>query len=53
MRTSDAASPVTGPQVFVSLIAFVVVYAFLGAIGFYLIGSHAKKGPVMALAKNR
>ncbi len=48
MKTSDAASPVAGSQVLTSLIAFVVVYALLGAAGYYLIVSHVKKGPVDA-----
>lgn len=46
MRTSDAASPIAGYQVMVSLIAFIVVYGLLGAVGFYLIAKHAKIGPV-------
>ncbi|MFZ2630521.1 MAG: cytochrome ubiquinol oxidase subunit I [Desulfosalsimonadaceae bacterium] len=45
MRTSDAASPIAGSQVLFSLIAFIVVYGMLGALGFYLITVHAKKGP--------
>ncbi len=48
MKTSDAASPVAGSQVLTSLIAFVLVYALLGAAGYYLIISHVKKGPVDA-----
>ena len=45
MRTSEAASPIAGSQVLFSLIAFIVVYGLLGALGFYLITVHAKKGP--------
>ena len=45
MRTSDAASPVAGSQVLVSLIAFILVYGLLGAAGFYIIIRDAKKGP--------
>lgn len=45
MRTSDAASPVAGGQVMASLVAFVLVYGLLGAVGFYLIGKNAIKGP--------
>ena len=45
MKTSDAASPVAGSQVMTSLIAFILVYGLLGAVGFYLISSHVKKGP--------
>lgn len=46
MKTSDAVSPVAVSQVTVSLIAFLGVYGVLGAVGFYLIGKYAKKGPV-------
>ncbi len=46
MRTSDAASPIAASQVLVSLIGFIVVYGLLGAIGFYLIATHARKGPM-------
>ncbi len=45
MKTKDAVSPIASSQVFISLIAFVLVYGFLGAVGFYLIVSNAKKGP--------
>ena len=45
MKTSDAASPVSVPQVSISLIAFILIYGLLGAVGFYLIGKHATKGP--------
>ncbi|MBE9530920.1 MAG: cytochrome ubiquinol oxidase subunit I [Proteobacteria bacterium] len=45
MKTSDAASPVASSQVLISLIAFILVYSFLGAVGFYLIVKNAKKGP--------
>lgn len=45
LKTSDAASPVAGSQVLISLIAFVLVYGLLGAVGFYLIFKNAKKGP--------
>ena len=47
MKTSDAASPVAGSQVLFSLIAFILLYSFLGAVGFYLIVKNAKKGPVL------
>ncbi len=46
MRTSDAVSPIAGSQVLFSLIGFVLVYGLLGAIGFYLIFTNAKKGPM-------
>ena len=45
MKTSDAVSPVARSQVLISLIAFILVYSFLGAVGFYLIAKNAKKGP--------
>ena len=45
MKTSDAASPVASSQVLISLIAFILVYSLLGAVGFYLIAKNAKKGP--------
>jgi cytochrome d ubiquinol oxidase subunit I len=48
MRTSEAASPtVAGYQVLISLIAFIGVYGLLGAVGYYLIFKHARKGPVL------
>jgi len=46
MRTSDAASPVAGSQVLMSLVAFIVVYGVLGCLGFYLMAKHAMKGPI-------
>jgi cytochrome d ubiquinol oxidase subunit I len=45
MRTSDASSPLAGYQVMATLVAFVLVYGFLGAVGYYLIGKNAIKGP--------
>ncbi|MGE5841043.1 MAG: cytochrome ubiquinol oxidase subunit I [Deltaproteobacteria bacterium] len=45
MRTSEAASPVAGSQVLISLVAFIVVYGILGCLGFYLMAKHAAKGP--------
>jgi len=46
MRTKDAVSPVDPSQVAISLAAFIIVYAFLGAIDIYLLVKYAKKGPV-------
>lgn len=46
MKTSDAASPVAGYQVMISLIAFIVIYGLLGGVGFYLMAKNAVKGPV-------
>jgi cytochrome bd ubiquinol oxidase subunit I len=45
MRTSDASSPLAGYQVMASLAAFILVYGFLGAVGYYLIGKNAVRGP--------
>ncbi|EIM65173.1 cytochrome ubiquinol oxidase subunit I [Desulfobacter postgatei] len=45
MRTSDAASPIAGAQVMVSLTAFILVYGLLGAVGFYLMAKSVKEGP--------
>ena len=45
VMTFDAASPVASSQVLISLIAFILVYSLLGAVGFYLIVKNAKKGP--------
>ncbi len=44
MKTSDAASPIGGPQVFVSFLAFILVYGFLGALGFFLMAQNAQRG---------
>jgi len=46
MKTSDAASPIAASQVGTSLLAFILVYGLLGALGFYLIVRHARRGPV-------
>ncbi len=45
MRTSDAASPIEPSQVGVSLIAFILVYALLGAVDIFLLFKYARKGP--------
>ncbi len=45
MKTSDAVSPIDTSQVFISFLAFLIVYGLLGAVGFYLIVKNAKKGP--------
>jgi cytochrome d ubiquinol oxidase subunit I len=44
LRTSDAASPVAASSVGISLVAFTVVYTFLGLVAFYLIYKNATKG---------
>ncbi|MGC9195980.1 MAG: cytochrome ubiquinol oxidase subunit I [Syntrophobacteraceae bacterium] len=46
MKTSQAVSPISASQVGISLAAFVLVYAFLGSVAFYLMWEHARKGPV-------
>ncbi len=51
MKTSDAASPIGGPQVFLSLMAFILVYGFLGVLGFYLMAKNAKRGYAFAEGK--
>jgi len=45
MKTSDGVSPIATSQVAISLMAFIIVYGALGAIGYYLMGSKAIKGP--------
>lgn len=47
MKTSDAVSPIASSQVFVSLIAFILIYGLLGITGFYLIIKNAVKSPVL------
>ncbi len=50
MKTSDAVSPVATSQVGFTLAAFILVYGFLGAAGFYMMAQHAKKGPELVAA---
>jgi cytochrome bd ubiquinol oxidase subunit I len=50
MRTSDAVSPVATSQVGVSLAAFFLVYALLGAVDFYLLFKFARQGPAAKAA---
>jgi cytochrome bd ubiquinol oxidase subunit I len=45
MKTGAAVSPIAASQVLVSLIAFIGIYTFLGLAAFYLIVTHARKGP--------
>jgi cytochrome bd ubiquinol oxidase subunit I len=45
MRTSHAVSPIATSQVALSILAFIVVYSFLGLVAFSLMAKHAKKGP--------
>jgi len=46
IRTKDAASPVLGSHILFSLIAFVIVYAFVFGAGVYYICKILRKGPV-------
>lgn len=48
MKTSEAFSPVATSQVLTSLIAFILIYGILGALGFFLIIKNARKGPELA-----
>jgi len=45
MKTKDAVSVLSMPQVTISLIAFIVFYSVLGLIDFYLLAKFARKGP--------
>lgn len=45
MRTSDAVSPVPASSVGISLVAFIVIYSFLGILDIYLLRKYALKGP--------
>jgi cytochrome d ubiquinol oxidase subunit I len=45
MKTKDAFSPIHASQVSMTLVAFILVYGFLGVFAFYLIAKHARKGP--------
>ncbi len=46
MKTSDGVSPIEPLQVMISLIAFVLLYSFLGAVAIYLMFHYARKGPL-------
>lgn len=48
IRTSEAVSPIAVSQVFPSLLAFFLVYSFLGLVAFALIFQAARKGPAPA-----
>jgi cytochrome d ubiquinol oxidase subunit I len=48
MRTSDAVSPVPASSVGLSLLAFIVVYSFLGVVDIVLLLKYARKGPNLA-----
>ena len=51
MKTSDAVSPISTGQVATTLAAFVLVYALLGAVDFYLLYTIARRGPVDPAAR--
>ncbi|MFA5865542.1 MAG: cytochrome ubiquinol oxidase subunit I [Phycisphaerae bacterium] len=44
LRTSDAASTLSKSQVWPTLIAFIIVYGFLGIVAFYLMAREVRKG---------
>jgi cytochrome d ubiquinol oxidase subunit I len=50
MKTSNAVSPIAASQVAISFAAFVLVYSFLGLVAYYLIWTHARKGPAVETA---
>ena len=50
MKTSDAVSPIAVSQVGTTLVAFIAVYGLLGAVAFYLVSKHARRGPEPAPA---
>ena len=45
LRTSDAASPIEASMVVWSIVAFTVIYTFLGVLDIYLLRKYAMKGP--------
>ncbi|MCC8417375.1 MAG: cytochrome ubiquinol oxidase subunit I [Rickettsia endosymbiont of Bryobia graminum] len=47
VRTSEASSPILGQYIFISLIAFVVVYSFIFGIASYYILKLIRKGPAI------
>jgi cytochrome d ubiquinol oxidase subunit I len=53
MRTKDAASPIATSQVGLTLAAFILAYSALGAVAFYLIVKHVRRGPEPAVAAVR
>jgi cytochrome d ubiquinol oxidase subunit I len=50
MKTADAVSPLAPIQVALTLAAFIGMYGFLGAVGYFLIIKNARKGPQEAPA---
>lgn len=51
LRTSEAISPVLGQHIFISLMAFIVVYTFIFGAGIYYILTLIQKGPMFAKAE--
>ena len=49
MRTSEATSPVLGQHIFLSLMAFIIVYTFIFGAGIYYIAKLIRMGPVPRL----
>ncbi|OJW54043.1 MAG: cytochrome ubiquinol oxidase subunit I [Alphaproteobacteria bacterium 41-28] len=49
MRTSEATSPVLGQHIFLSLLAFIIVYALVFGAGIYYIAKLIRKGPLPIL----
>ena len=45
LRTADAASPIPGSSVLISIISFTIVYTVLGLLDIYLLRKFALKGP--------
>jgi len=51
MKTSDGVSPIAVSQVFLSALAFILVYTLLGIADFYLLFKFARKGPQPAAGR--
>jgi cytochrome d ubiquinol oxidase subunit I len=53
MKTKDAVSPIAASQVGITLAAFILAYSALGAVAYYLIIKHVRRGPEPAVASVR
>jgi cytochrome d ubiquinol oxidase subunit I len=53
MKTKDAVSPIAVSQVGTTLAAFILAYSALGAVAFYLVAKHVRRGPEPAAAAAR
>ncbi len=51
MKTKDAVSPIAVSQVGTTLAAFILAYSALGAIAYYLIAKHVRRGPEPAAVR--